>query len=104
MTKAEIIDAVYETVGGFSKKEASEIVEGLFEAMKDELAVGKKIKISGFGNFVVRAKRLRMGRNPRTGVPMPITARRVLNFKPSQVLRSALNPHRSGGPESSAKS
>lgn len=94
MTKAEIIDAVYETVGGVSKKEASEIVEGLFDSMKDELAAGKKIKISGFGNFVVREKNQRMGRNPRTGVPMPISARRVLTFKPSQVLKTALNPHR----------
>jgi integration host factor subunit alpha len=94
MTKAEIIDAVYEKVGGFSKKEAAEIVEALFDTMKEVLAEGQKIKISGFGNFVVRAKNERVGRNPRTGAPMPISARRVLTFKPSQVLKTALNPHK----------
>jgi integration host factor subunit alpha len=96
MTKAEIIDKVYEEVGGFSKKECSEAVEAVFDAMKDVLADGKKIKISGFGNFVVRAKKERMGRNPQTGSPIPISARRVLTFKPSQVLKSVLNPHKSG--------
>ncbi len=95
MTKAEIIDSVYENVGGFSKKEAAEIVEAVFEAMKEVLADGQKIKISGFGNFVVRAKKERVGRNPQTGAPIPISARRVLTFKPSQVLKGILNPHKS---------
>jgi integration host factor subunit alpha len=94
MTKAEIIDAVYEKVGGFSKKEAAEIVEAVFDTMKEVLADGEKIKISGFGNFVVRAKKERVGRNPQTGAPIPISARRVLTFKPSQVLKGVLNPHR----------
>jgi len=94
MTKAEIIDVVYEKVGGFSKKEASEIVEAVFDTMKDVLAGGQKIKISGFGNFVVREKKERIGRNPQTGAPIPISARRVLTFKPSQVLKGLLNPHR----------
>jgi integration host factor subunit alpha len=94
MTKAEIIDSVYERVGGFSKKEAAEVVEAVFETMKDVLAQGEKIKISGFGNFVVRAKKQRVGRNPQTGVPIPISARRVLTFKPSQVLKATLNPHK----------
>ena len=94
MTKAEIIDAVYEKVGGFSKKEAAEIVEAVFDTMKDVLAEGEKIKISGFGNFVVRAKKQRIGRNPQTGAPIPISARRVLTFKPSQVLKGVLNPHK----------
>ncbi len=94
MTKAEIIDKVYEQVPGFSKKECSEAVEAVFDAMKDVLADGKKIKISGFGNFVVRAKKQRMGRNPQTGSPIPISARRVLTFKPSQVLKTVLNPHK----------
>lgn len=103
MTKAEIIDAVYESVGGFSKKEAAELVEHVFDEMKDCLARGEKIKVSGFGNFVVRYKRERVGRNPQTGDPIPISARRVLTFKPSQVLKGILNPHkleRSGGAES----
>ena len=94
MTKAEIIDAVYEKVGGFSKKEAAEVVEAMFDTMKEVLAEGEKIKISGFGNFVVRDKSQRWGRNPQTGEPIPISARSVLTFKPSQVLKTALNPHR----------
>lgn len=92
MTKAEIIDAVYEKVGGFSKKEASEIVEAVFDTMKDVLADGEKIKISGFGNFVVHDKKQRIGRNPQTGEPIPISARKVLTFKASQVLKRVLNP------------
>lgn len=97
MTKAEIIDAIYEKVGGFSKKEAAEIVEAVFDSMKDVLTEGEKIKISGFGNFVVRYKKERIGRNPQTGEPIPISARRVLTFKPSQVLKGILNPHKAGG-------
>ena len=96
MTKAEIVDSVYERVGGFSKKEAAEVVEAVFDTMKEVLAKGEKIKISGFGNFVVRAKKQRVGRNPQTGAPIPISARRVLTFKPSQVLKGILNPHKAG--------
>lgn len=97
MTKAEIVDSVYERVGGFSKKEAAEVVEAVFDTMKETLAAGEKIKISGFGNFVVRDKKQRVGRNPQTGAPIPISARRVLTFKPSQVLKGILNPHRVDG-------
>lgn len=92
MTKAEIIDQVYEKVGGFSKKESAEVVEAVFDTMKEVLAEGDKVKISGFGNFVVREKKERIGRNPQTGEPIPISARRVLTFKPSQVLKQILNP------------
>ncbi|MCK9523631.1 MAG: integration host factor subunit alpha [Proteobacteria bacterium] len=91
MTKADIIERVYETVGGFSKKEAAEIVETVFQIMKQSLTTNRKIKISGFGNFVVREKKERMGRNPHTNQPIVIGARHVLNFKPSQVLKNALN-------------
>ncbi len=91
MTKADIIEAVYEKLGGFSKKESAEIVELVFETIKDTLGKGEKIKISGFGNFVVRNKRERVGRNPQTGEEIKISARRVLTFKPSQVLKNALN-------------
>jgi integration host factor subunit alpha len=94
MTKAEIIDCVYEKVGGFSKKESAEVVEAVFEMMKDVLSHGDKVKISGFGNFVVREKKERIGRNPQTGDPIPISARRVLTFKPSQVLKNVLNPEK----------
>jgi len=94
MTKAEIVDSVYERVGGFSKKEAAEVVESVFDTIKEVLASGERIKISGFGNFVVRDKKERVGRNPQTGAPIPISARRVLTFKPSQVLKGVLNPHK----------
>jgi len=91
MTKADIIEAVYEKVGGFSKKEAAEIVESVFGQIKDTLERGEKIKISGFGNFIVREKKARIGRNPQTGEEITISARRVLTFKPSQVLKDVLN-------------
>jgi integration host factor subunit alpha len=91
MTKADIIENVYEKVGGFSKKEAAEIVEVVFDTIKETLERGEKIKISGFGNFVVRDKNSRAGRNPQTGQEITISARRVLTFKPSQVLKNALN-------------
>jgi integration host factor subunit alpha len=91
MTKADIIENVYEKVGGFSKKEAAEIVETVFDTIKETLERGEKIKISGFGNFVVRDKNARIGRNPQTGKEITISARRVLTFKPSQVLKNALN-------------
>jgi integration host factor subunit alpha len=90
MTKADIIEQIYEKVG-FSKKESAEIVELVFDTMKETLERGEKIKISGFGNFVVRQKRPRIGRNPQTGEEIEITARKVLTFRPSQVLKAALN-------------
>lgn len=96
MTKAEIIDRVYEEVGGLSKKEAAELVESFFDIMKDELAQGRRIKLSGYGNFVVRDKERRMGLNPRTKQPHPIKERRVVRFKYSQILKAILNPHLSG--------
>ena len=83
MTKADIVETVYERVGGFSKKEAAEIVETVFDTIKATLERGEKIKISGFGNFVVRDKNSRTGRNPQTGEEIVITARRVLTFKSS---------------------
>ncbi|MCX5913220.1 MAG: integration host factor subunit alpha [Deltaproteobacteria bacterium] len=91
MTKADIVETIYEKVG-FSRKESADIVDLVFDLLKETLEKGDKIKISGFGNFVVREKRPRKGRNPQTGDEIQITARRVLTFKPSQVLRKALNP------------
>jgi integration host factor subunit alpha len=91
MTKADIVQAVYTKLGGFSKKESADLVDLVFETMKETLGRGEKIKISGFGNFVLRDKRQRQGRNPQTGDPIVITARRVLNFKASQLLKQALN-------------
>jgi integration host factor subunit alpha len=90
MTKADIVETVYEKVG-FSRKESAELVDLVFDLMKETLESGNKIKISGFGNFVVREKRSRKGRNPQTGEEIQISARRVLTFKPSQVLRKAIN-------------
>jgi integration host factor subunit alpha len=90
MTKADVIDSVCSKVG-FSKKESAEIVEMVFDTLKDTLERGEKIKLSGFGNFVVREKKSRVGRNPQTGQEIEISARRVLTFRPSQVLKNALN-------------
>lgn len=97
MTKADIVEALYEKVG-FSKKEAADLVELVFDALKGTLARGQKIKISGFGNFVVREKRSRVGRNPQTGESIEISARKVLTFRPSQVLRSEVNSSLEGKP------
>jgi len=91
MTKAELVSIVCEK-GAFTREESAEIVERLFEIIKGTLEKGEKVKISGFGNFIVREKRPRKGRNPQTGGEMMISERRVLTFKPSHVLRKALNP------------
>jgi integration host factor subunit alpha len=91
MTKADLIEAVYEKLEHYSKKESAEIVESVFDTIKDTLGSGEKIKISGFGNFVVRDKKSRPGRNPQTGETITISARRVLTFRASQVLKNALN-------------
>src|SRR4051794_14637664 len=90
MTKADIIESVYTHVK-LTKKESAEIVELVLETLKDTLERGEKVKISGFGNFHVREKKSRVGRNPQTGQEIEISARRVLTFRPSQVLKSALN-------------
>ena len=90
MTKADIVEALYEKVG-FSKKEAADLVELVFDTIKNTLAQDQKIKISGFGNFVAREKEPRIGRNPQTGESIEISARRVLTFRPSQVLRAEVN-------------
>jgi len=90
MTKIDIIQSVYERLG-VPKKDSARIVESVFELMKDSLAKGEKIKISGFGNFIVKEKQPRRGRNPQTGEEISISARKVLTFKSSQVLRRVLN-------------
>ncbi|MDD9801877.1 MAG: integration host factor subunit alpha [Deltaproteobacteria bacterium] len=90
MTKADLVVQLYEQVG-FSKKESAELVEHIFDAIKQRLANGEKVKIASFGNFVVREKAPRRGRNPQTGASIVIGARRVLTFKPSNVLKAILN-------------
>lgn len=90
MTKIEIVEKVTERVG-FTKKETVELVETVFEIMKGTLENGETLKISGFGNFVVKSKKDRTGRNPQTGEAMTITARKILTFKPSNLLKTAIN-------------
>lgn len=90
MTKVDIVENIYEKVG-FSKKEVTKIVESIFDIIKEHLQREDKIKISGFGNFVIRKKRARRGRNPQTGDDIEIGSRRILTFKPSQVLKVSIN-------------
>ncbi|MEJ2691423.1 MAG: integration host factor subunit alpha [Deltaproteobacteria bacterium] len=90
MTKADLIENVYLKTG-YSKKEAAQIVEDVFDLIKSTLENGEKIKIAGFGNFVVQSKATRNGRNPQTGEALEISSRKVLTFKPSQILKGAIN-------------
>jgi integration host factor subunit alpha len=90
MTKADLIENVYLKTG-FSKKESADIVEMVFDLIKSTLEEGEKIKIAGFGNFVVKDKATRRGRNPQTGEEIEISSRKILTFKPSQVLKAAIN-------------
>jgi integration host factor subunit alpha len=90
MTKADIISRIYEKIG-FSKKDATDVVESTFDIIKVCLEKGEKVKISGFGNFVVNTKRPRKGRNPQTGDEIIIVGRKVLTFKASQILKKSLN-------------
>ncbi|TAN60614.1 integration host factor subunit alpha [bacterium] len=97
MTKADIVEILYEKVG-FSKKDVAEVVEAIFECIKQNLEAGDKVKISGFGNFSVRQKRARRGRNPQTGGEITIEKRKVMTFKPSQLLKKSINAGRSAQP------
>ncbi len=90
MTKVDIVENLYDKVG-FSKKELTQIVDSVFDIIKETLQREDKVLISGFGNFVIRNKRARRGRNPQTGSEMKISARRILMFKPSNVFRVSVN-------------
>ncbi|MDD3293780.1 MAG: integration host factor subunit alpha [Geobacteraceae bacterium] len=90
MTKSDMVEKIYEKIG-FSKKESAELVEMVFDIIKSTLETGEKIKIAGFGNFVVKEKADRRGRNPQTGEEIVISARKILTFKPSQVLKASIN-------------
>ena len=90
LTKIDIIEAVY-THLGIPKKDCIRIVESLFEIIKDDLDKWNSVMVSGFGKWTVKAKKKRKGRNPKTGKEMMIDARRVVTFKPSNVLRNAMN-------------
>lgn len=90
MTKADLIDAVYEE-NGLSKRESIKIVETMLDIIKETLENGENVKLSGFGNFNIQNKRARRGRNPQTGEEIIISPRRILSFKSSNVLREQLN-------------
>ncbi|GFE56733.1 integration host factor subunit alpha [Geobacter sp. AOG1] len=96
MTKADLVDKIHAVVG-YSIKESVDILETVLSLMKDTLEKGEKIKIAGFGNFEIRQKADRRGRNPQTGEAITITSRRVLTFKPSTVLKQAINKERPSG-------
>ena len=90
LTKVNIIDSIYEKIG-IPKKECVRIVESIFEIIKDDLDKGNDVMISGFGKWTVKAKKKRKGRNPQTGRELMIDARKVVTFRPSQVLKGAVN-------------
>lgn len=90
MTKADIFENVSDNLG-LTKKEAIEYTEAVFALMKSTLETGEKLKIAGFGNFEVKHKADRRGRNPQTGETITIEARRVLTFKPSTILKKSIN-------------
>ncbi|MCL5980285.1 integration host factor subunit alpha [Acidithiobacillus sulfuriphilus] len=90
ITKAEIVDMLFEKMG-LNKREAKSIVEAFFDEIRSNLAKGEEVKLSGFGNFTLREKNPRPGRNPKTGVEITITARRVVTFHASQKLKAYVN-------------
>ncbi|NCO68065.1 MAG: integration host factor subunit alpha [Nitrospirae bacterium CG_4_10_14_0_8_um_filter_41_23] len=89
MTKADLVDRIFEKIG-LSKKEALEIIEILFDTMKQTFVEGESVKISGFGTFNVRQKMARRGRNPKTGDDLEITPRKVITFRASNQLKSGI--------------
>ncbi|MFN3482344.1 integration host factor subunit alpha [Rhabdaerophilum calidifontis] len=90
ITRADLCEAVYQKLG-LSRAESSELVESVLREIADTLVRGETVKLSSFGSFVVRQKGERIGRNPKTGVEVPITPRRVLVFKPSNVMKARIN-------------
>lgn len=94
ITRADLSEAVYQKVG-LSRTESSVLVETVLSEICDCLATGETVKLSSFGSFVVRGKGPRMGRNPKTGIEAPIDRRRVIVFKPSDVLKARVNGERS---------
>jgi integration host factor subunit alpha len=91
MTKADIVHALYTRVGGFSKQECADLVDLIFETMKEMLGRGEQIKLSGLGKFVLRDKETRPGRNPQTGAKITIAGRRVVSFRVSPVVKETFN-------------
>ena len=93
LTRASLAEAIYTQVG-LSRNESSMLLESVLNRMADALAAGEAVKISAFGTFIVRQKGQRIGRNPKTGVEVPILPRKVLSFRPSQVLKARINGSR----------
>ncbi|MGI9228922.1 MAG: integration host factor subunit alpha [Gammaproteobacteria bacterium] len=92
LTKADIAEKLYDELG-LNKREAKEIVEMFFEEIRTALETGKQVKLSGFGNFDLRDKNERPGRNPKTGEEIPISARRVVTFRPGQKLKARVETY-----------
>ncbi len=95
LTKAEIADVLFEQLG-LNKREAKEFVDLFFEEIRIKLESGEQVKLSGFGNFELRDKNQRPGRNPKTGEEIPISARRVVTFRPGQKLRARVENYANG--------
>ena len=92
LTKAEMAERLYEELG-LNKREAKEMVDMFFEEIRRALEEGEQVKLSGFGNFDLREKKQRPGRNPKTGEEIPISARRVVTFRPGQKLKSRVEAY-----------
>ena len=96
LTKAQMADRLFEELG-LNKREAKEIVEMFFDEVRDSLENNQQVKLSGFGNFDLREKGERPGRNPKTGEEIPITARRVVTFRPGQKLKARVEAYAGPG-------
>lgn len=96
LTKADLAQTLFEQLG-LNKREAKEFVDLYFEVVRSTLANGEQVKLSGFGNFELREKNQRPGRNPKTGEEIPISARRVVTFRPGQKLRSRIEANAGSG-------
>jgi len=92
LTKADMADRLFDEVG-LNKREAKEFVDAYFETIREALENGENVKLSGFGNFQLREKSQRPGRNPKTGEEIPISARRVVTFRPGQKLRARVEAY-----------
>jgi integration host factor subunit alpha len=96
LTKADMVEHLYEELG-LNKREAKDLVEMFFGEVRDALETGKNVKLSGFGNFILRDKTQRPGRNPKTGEEIPVTARRVVTFRPGQKLKQRVEEYAGSG-------
>ncbi len=96
ITRAQLSEAVYQEVG-LSRNESAELLEAVLSEISDALVRGESVKVSSFGSFSIRQKGQRTGRNPKTGEEVPILPRRVLVFRPSQVLKARINETRKPG-------